>query len=167
MPLLSPLAQGTLLETICPAGVEIAICPVSGGVWLERGEYDKFDSHPGPCLPGIASIPYDQAFDTDTASLRVSPLHPDTVMERHVFGPRRPIEVDVCPRSGGIWIDRPELCRICTYYPDENDITELAGALAHELVASGDASGHEEHARRLANLFRWLCPERLAETGTD
>lgn len=41
MPLLTSPIDGTPMRQINRYGVEIDVCPVSGGIWLDKGELEK------------------------------------------------------------------------------------------------------------------------------
>ena len=83
--------------------VELDYCPSCAGCWLDQGELELLLDLPAQALDlsAITAAP---------RSKRRCP-HCRKKLLREDF-PHTDIEVDICPRDGGIWLDRGELVAI-------------------------------------------------------
>ncbi len=86
-------------------GIEIDICPLTKGIWLDLGELRA--------LTGLAAdLPYfAEAVASATDTIWPSPVAPCTLREIR-FHPEHQVVIDYCPVSGGIWLDRGELDKL-------------------------------------------------------
>jgi Zn-finger nucleic acid-binding protein len=87
------------------AGVEVDICPLTKGIWLDLGELRT--------LTGLeADLPYfKEAVAASVETLWPSPSAPCKLREIR-FHPKYDVVVDYCPMSGGVWLDRGELDKL-------------------------------------------------------
>ena len=90
---------------ILDEGIEIDICPITKGIWLDLGELRE--------LTGLAAdLPYFQdAVANATETIWPSPVANCTLREI-IFHPRHEVVIDYCPVSGGIWLDKGELDKL-------------------------------------------------------
>ena len=94
-------------------GVDTDVCERCGGLWLDRNELARFD--PPDVAFGDALVAHLQQFPASLMdhSLRLRcPHHDDVVMARRPYSSRVRVELDQCPRCGGIWLDTDELALI-------------------------------------------------------
>lgn len=86
-------------------GVEIDICPVTKGLWLDLGEL--------AVLTGLeVDLPYfHQAVASSRETLWPSPSAPCKLREMR-FDPSHEVVIDYCPQSGGVWLDAGELDKL-------------------------------------------------------
>lgn len=86
-------------------GVDIDVCPLTGGVWLELGELASLTSLSND-LPYFAA-----AVATSRETIWPSPSAPCMLREIK-FHPDFDIVLDYCPVSGGLWLDAGELKKV-------------------------------------------------------
>ena len=101
----SPVFDDVDLEIREIAGVRVAFCPKSGGVFLRAGELNKIARrHEG-------DLEYSTVEELEACppSERRCPACPDTVMRRARFLTYSEILVDYCPKCGGMWLEKGEL----------------------------------------------------------
>ena len=86
-------------------GIEIDICPLTKGIWLDLGELRV--------LTGLeADLPYfKEAVAASTETIWPSPVAHCNLREIR-FHPSYQVVIDYCPVSGGIWLDRGELDKL-------------------------------------------------------
>lgn len=163
--MISPATGTHTLVEIEVAGVKLDVCPATGGIWFDRFEMDRFDeAH--EAQETLLNLPYDPSIVVDTQARRRSPKAPSVVMMRQGFGANREIEIDVCPATGGIWLDRGELQRIHSLYPTAADRKKAAQQLAATVMAEKIAAKREEERedpvhsglQAFARALRWLSP---------
>lgn len=86
-------------------GIEIDICPITKGIWLDLGELRV--------LTGLeADLPYfKEAVQYSKETIWPSPVASCTLREI-CFHPSYQVVIDYCPHSGGIWLDKGELDKL-------------------------------------------------------
>lgn len=65
MPLLTSPIDGSPMKQISRYGIEIDVCPTTGGIWLDRGELEKLMSLLKEEAINDHSGPYRHGFDDD------------------------------------------------------------------------------------------------------
>jgi Zn-finger nucleic acid-binding protein len=85
-------------------GVEVDRCGRCGGIWLDRGEIYYFTLCPRELEQAIDAA-MEQARETE----KRSPLS-GTRLQEITLAPR--LQVDVCPTTGGMWLQRGEPARV-------------------------------------------------------
>lgn len=117
--------------------VKIDVSTGCGGIWFDNFELKKFDEPleaAGEQLIAESQKYFDDSIDT---SPRLnSPRHPDVMMQRHYFSFKRAVEIDVCPQSGGVWLDPGELQALRSLFASE---AEKERATEREIEALFDA----------------------------
>ncbi|MHC4109379.1 MAG: zf-TFIIB domain-containing protein [Planctomycetota bacterium] len=94
-------------------------------------------------------------------------------MMRHFFSVKREVAVDECPACAGMWLACGELGAIRWQYDSEEKRTQAAEAYFQDVfggeLASMRAESQEklERARRIARVFRFLCPSRYIPGKQD
>jgi Zn-finger nucleic acid-binding protein len=86
-------------------GIEIDICPITKGIWLDLGELSA--------LTGLeADLPYFREAMADSRdTIWPSPVANCRLREIR-FHPQFDVVIDYCPLSGGVWLDAGELDKI-------------------------------------------------------
>lgn len=124
--LLSPVfasEKKVYLQPVSVSGVEIDICPQSGGIWFDRFELDKFDEAHEDISELMKMIPQNPKAPEITSNRR-SPRHPEAIMQQQPYGPKGAqgvLTIDTCPVCAGIWIDYQELQKMRDLYPTAAD----------------------------------------------
>lgn len=128
-----PAEKKVYLETHKIKGVELEICPASGGIWFDRFEIKKFDeSH--ECLKEILAVLPKNPKPAEVLHGRRSPKHPEAIMQQYPYGPKGAkgiLTIDSCPISAGIWLDFNELQKIHELYPTEAEMKNLTEAFVN------------------------------------
>lgn len=122
-----PSEKKVYLEPHKVNGIEIDICPQSGGIWLDRFELKKFDEANEPLDEVLALLPKNPK-PAEVTIARRSPKHPQAVMQQQPYGPKGAngvLTVDICPICAGIWLDYNELQKIRELYPTEAEKNKL------------------------------------------
>jgi Zn-finger nucleic acid-binding protein len=103
--LISPKAGIPMTPFMLDEGVEIDICPITKGIWLDLGELRV--------LTGLeADLPFfAEAVAQSIETVWPSPVAPCRLREIS-FHPDYRVLIDYCPQSGGIWLDRGELDKL-------------------------------------------------------
>lgn len=117
-----PLEASINLQRVKISGVEIHICPVSGGLWFERFEIQKFDEGHDNLTNLLQLIPKKPTYP-EILKDRRSPRHPRVIMEQQAYGPRGTegvLTIDRCPVSAGLWLDLYEIQKIRELYPSDD-----------------------------------------------
>ncbi len=162
---------------ICPAcstrlteekvgDVVVDVCKLGcGGIWFDNWELDKLDEpheHAGEMLLDVEVAP---GIVVDHSKRRQCPRCNGVTMMRHFFSVKREVVVvDECAACAGIWLDVGELKRIRSQYNTEEERERAAREYFDEVFGEELArireEGHEslEKARRIANIFRFVCP---------
>ncbi len=72
--------------------------------------------------------------------LLTSPIDGSPMRQIHRYG----IEIDVCPTSGGIWLDKGELEKILNLISEDSEAVRQASPIPH---ARHSSDGHEGYRR--------------------
>ncbi len=129
-----PAEKSIYLEKKSIHGVEIDICPLSGGIWFDRFELKKFDEANEP-LDSILSVLPKFPKEPEIINRRRSPKHPEAIMQQRPYGPKGMngiLTVDLCPMCAGTWLDYKELQKIRELYPTEAEMKQLSQKLVDD-----------------------------------
>lgn len=128
-----PIEKNIFLQSQSVNGIEIDVCPLSGGIWFDRFELKKFDEAHEPLISLLALLPKNPKAPEILKSRR-SPKNPEAIMQQHPYGPKGAngaLIVDTCPVSAGIWLDYNELQKIRELYPTEAEMKKLSEELVN------------------------------------
>jgi Zn-finger nucleic acid-binding protein len=108
--------------------VEIDYCPSCAGCWLDQGELEL--------LLDISdeTIDFSDLTSAPRSKRRCPRCRKKLLRENY---PQTEIEVDICPRDGGIWLDRGELVAIAQTHGD-NPATQRLKKFFGTLFNKGD-----------------------------
>jgi Zn-finger nucleic acid-binding protein len=158
---------GTPLKEVEIGGVKVDLSEGCGGVWFDSRELAKFDEAHETAGDELAVLmeQYRNADVDHTARIR-SPRHPEVVMMRRFYSPARNIEIDECPKSGGIWLDPGELSRLRELFPSDADRRNAVLSFVSEVLSDSgmnrvpeavDADTEPANSpSRLGALLRWI-----------
>ena len=106
-----PIDAVTLVPRRLESEVDVVICPVCSGVWLERGELEALQAAHAHDRPGDDPESVRAAFEMARRELEPPGACPvcAATMARHEYGYASQILVDRCPRGHGLWLDAGEL----------------------------------------------------------
>ncbi len=100
-PLLEKGAGGMTLD-ICYGGC--------GGIWFDATELERITPRAATTLHSIWQAP--PAKNLKGNEPRLCPRCPEQVLEKKWFSDLKQVEIDQCPKCGGIWLDAGEFSRI-------------------------------------------------------
>ena len=166
---------GTELKEVEIEGIKVDISEACGGVWFDNFELKHFDEVHESAGEKLIDLMSQYKTDYIDLSQRLnSPRHPEVVMKRRFFSPKRQIEIDECPQCGGIWLDAGELTKIRDLFPTEGDRKKAGKEFLDEVFENSEFKGmlkdskeDKQKARRIANIFRWLCPSHYIPGKQD
>jgi len=158
-------ACGTAMTEVEVAGVKIDACKGGcGGLWFDRFELTKVEKAGKSAGESLLDIDKSAAKAADPNQRRNCPRDPSIVMTRHFSSVKRAIMVDECGKCGGIFLDAGELAGIEAEYPSDDARHKATEAYYSEVFDSqlskalNDDKAKAERARRVAHLFRFICP---------
>jgi Zn-finger nucleic acid-binding protein len=146
-------------------GVTVEVCHRGcGGIWFDNFELEKVDEAHEAAGEALLDIPCGAPHERDAGRALECPRCSGQSMMRHFFSVKRQVQVDVCPECGGTWLDFGELAEIREQFGSESARRKAAEQMFDDLF-SGDlaelrseSSEGRVKARRLARIFRFLCP---------
>jgi len=164
----SPVAPGVQMREIEVNGIKLDVCPVSGGIWFDNYELEKFDEEHEPLGEEIESIRPQPGYRRNPLLKLKSPRRPDVTMLTRVYSYKGQVEIDECPATGGIWLDFGELQKIRELYPDADERERMADEVVARLLESDPEVQREkaelqelqQRAQRVSNLFRFFGRKR-------
>lgn len=95
---------------------EIDYCYACHGIWLDQGELELLFQQPEKKLD-LSAV---NAF---TKSKRRCPRCRKKMIKGNF--PETPVEVDICRRDGGIWLDQGEILKIASEYCEEQTFKNI------------------------------------------
>jgi Zn-finger nucleic acid-binding protein len=153
---LQPKEVGDITVDVCDGGC--------GGIWFDCHELEKVDEQQEVAGEALLGITRQTSEPRSDPALRRCPKCPDQHLFRHFHSVRRQVEVDDCPRCGGVWLDVGELAAIRAQFPTDEErrraaegyFDEVFGRQLDEIHA--ESARGEQRARRISNALRFICP---------
>jgi Zn-finger nucleic acid-binding protein len=145
-----PKSDHVFMNTITVSGVEIDICPLSGGIWFDRFELDNFDEAHEDISKIMSALP-EKVTPPKIMTERHCPRHPEITMMSQPFGPKGVngvLQVDICGKCAGIWLDYSEINKIRELYPTAELKKKLSEAFVND-VFKNNAGIQEAVAHRI------------------
>lgn len=106
-----PIDSVALVPRRLESDVNVELCPVCSGVWLEQGELEALQA--AHAHDHLGDEPESVRASFEMARRELEPPGPCPVcaeaMVRHEYGFASQILVDTCPRGHGLWLDAGEL----------------------------------------------------------
>jgi Zn-finger nucleic acid-binding protein len=92
------------------SGMTLDICYGGcGGIWFDATELERVSAQSATALHSIWSVPVSNVKRTEP---RMCPRCPDQILARKWFSDSQKVEIDQCPRCGGIWLDAGEFSQV-------------------------------------------------------
>lgn len=166
---------GTELKEVEIDGVKVDISEACGGVWFDNYELKKFDEVHESAGEKLAELMKKYKSDTIDLNKRLnSPRHPEVVMMRRYYSSKRQIQIDECPRCGGIWLDAGELTQLRELFPTEQERIDAGKKFIEEVYQElqlddkiKESGAKAQKAQKFASIFRWLCPSNYIPGKQD
>ena len=80
-----------------------------GGIWFDAAELERVSARAATTLHTIWQVP---SAKVTLAEPRMCPRCADQALERKWFSDAKQVEIDQCPKCGGVWLDAGEFTRI-------------------------------------------------------
>ena len=141
---------GKALKSVSINGVMVELSMGCGGVWFDQFELQKFDEIHEEA--GSVLVKHMKEFHvplTDPAARLKCPRDTDVVMMRRYYSPKRQIEIDECPRCGGIWLDAEELSGIRELFPTQQHLDEAGKEFVEKVMNSPEVKAYEHESQQL------------------
>jgi len=158
-------ACGTAMTEMAVGDVKIDACQGGcGGLWFDRLELAKVEKAGQSAGASLLEIDKSATRKVDPDQRRHCPRDPQMVMTRHFSSVKRSILVDECPKCAGIFLDAGELAGIEAEYQSDAERHQATEAYYGELFDAklsqtlNQDRAKTERARRVAQLFRFICP---------
>ena len=156
-------ACGNALQKMIIGEVSVDVCRGGcGGIWFDNHELRKFDEPHDAAGEALLDIEKNENVHVDFRKKRKCPKCDNLVMMRHFSSVKRQVEIDECPRCGGVWLDYGELGTIRSLYPSHEEREKAAEEYFREVLGpdlTGRASsGGLATSGRIARVFRFLSP---------
>jgi len=76
-----------------------------GGIWFDANELERVDGRAATSLHTVWTAPHKKVELTEP---RPCPRCPEQILDRRWFSAAKKVEIDQCPKCGGIWLDAGE-----------------------------------------------------------
>lgn len=163
------------LTEVKVADINVDICKGGcGGIWFDNFEFKKFDEPHESAGCALLNIEKNEKIKVDPKKRRNCPRCTGSViMMRHFESVKKRIEVDECPKCGGLWLDSGELAVIRDLYNTESEKSKAAEACLTEVFGGelermkNESEAKLKSARKIANALRFLCPSYYIKGKQD
>lgn len=81
-----------------------------GGIWFDAHELERVNARAATSLHTIWQAPLRHA--VNVTEPRMCPRCPQQALDRKWFSDLKKVEIDQCPKCGGIWLDAGEFSRV-------------------------------------------------------
>ena len=146
-------------------GITVDVCEGGcGGLWFDRFELQKVDDSKETAGEALLEVERDPHIEVNANRQRLCPSCGNQPMLRHFHSVKRQVMLDECPRCGGFWLDAGELGQMRRLFASEDEQRQAAREAFAEIfdeqlaIMSAESEEQRLKARRIAHLFRFLCP---------
>ncbi len=80
-----------------------------GGIWFDATELQRVTAKAAATLHSIWQVPVSSV---KLSEPRMCPRHPEQILDRKWFSDQKRVEIDQCPKCGGVWLDAGEFSQI-------------------------------------------------------
>ena len=161
------------LKEVTVGDVTVDVCEGGcGGIWFDNFELKKFDEQHESAGQELLDIERDESIVVDHTKRLKCPKC-GIIMMRHFFSVKRKVEVNECPGCAGFWLDTGELSRIRSLFNTEEEREKAADQYFTEVFgkklagAEAESEAELEKARKVANIFRFICPSNYIPGKQD
>jgi len=83
-----------------------------GGIWFDATELERVSARAAAALHTVWQPTHRNVRATDPDAPRACPRCPDQPLDRKWFSDAQQVEIDQCPKCGGLWLDDGEFTSI-------------------------------------------------------
>lgn len=132
--------------------LEVDISPGCGGIWFDQFELPKVTHKHQELGELLVEHLREHANPfVDTAPRLNCPRDTDVVMMRRYFSPKQQIEIDECPKCGGIWLDAEELEKIRDLFPNSTDRARATEEFVDSVMNSPEVQAYKRETGELGS----------------
>lgn len=157
-------AETTTMEN---KGVAVDVCFEScGGIWFDWLELKKMDMAHEADPEFLKKLSQSKTRHLDLAARVTCPKCRDIIMMRRFSSVKRNVEMDECPKCGGMWLDAGELTHIQNEFKSDEDAKKATEKFIADVFKSvQDADRHSPDENRLVlekkdRALRFITPFR-------
>lgn len=137
--------------------LEVDVSPGCGGIWFDRFELSKVKhKHQELGELIVEQLRKHAKPFLDTAPRLRCPRDTDVVMMRRYFSPKRQIEIDECPKCGGIWLDAGELEGIRDLFGSSTDRAQATEEFVASVMSSPEVQAYERESDNLRSKLQGI-----------
>ncbi len=121
-----PYHKSELEKSVYEEEVEIDSCPTCKGIWLDPGELEQIQRSTENDYSSLlgksknsAAMEYNRKRQLEEAPINCPGCA--TPMSKKEHGLHSKIVVDLCPKCGGIWLDKGELQALEIFYEEHKE----------------------------------------------
>lgn len=147
------------------SSIKVDVCYDScGGIWFDWLELKKMDENHEVDPQFIETLARSSQKNLDLAQRINCPVCENQPMVRRFSSVKRKVEVDECPKCGGMWLDAGELTHLHSEFKTDADRQKAVEAYINDTfsqaMAIEKAKGQEalDTAKKFATALRFICP---------
>ncbi len=95
------------MRTVQFLGVDLDVCPTTGGIWFDEGEFGRMRRAINQ-LPQLEGLAQPEVENQSHRGVRMCP-NCGTALDSYRFLYSSPVELDGCGRCNGMWVDDGEI----------------------------------------------------------
>ena len=153
------------LQKMTVSDITVDVCRNGcGGIWFDNFELQKMDEKHEAAGESLLDIKIDPSVSVDESKTRMCPICENQKMIKHFRSVNKQIEIDECPKCGGVWLDQGELRQIREQFEDDEARHQAAKEFFTNEFGDKLAKMREEseeslrRATKFARTFRFFCP---------
>ncbi len=117
--------------------VVVDVCSTGcGGIWFDWQELRKMDESHEADPQFLAQLPKNLTKKIDSKQRLHCPDCKDIIMMRRFESIKKQVEVDECPKCGGMWLDSGELLVIQTQFKNETEKRAATDKMINDMFAN-------------------------------
>ncbi len=158
-------ACGNIMEQMDAGDITVDVCKGGcGGIWFDQLKLKKVYESNKSAGERLLEIDRNDNIKIDHSKRRNCPKCVDMIMMRHFFSVKKEVEVDECPKCGGIWLDYGKLGKIQKQFNSEEEKKKAAEAYFSDIFSKEltimrvKSEAQAERANNIARIFRFICP---------
>ncbi len=139
---LSEKVVDDLVVNVCDGGC--------GGIWFDDSDLDDVDDQDELAGDMLVDIKQDLSISVDRSCKRACPCCDGVTMQQRQYSPRHLVDIDECPRCGGIWLDAGELDAIRKMFESSGERVKVDVAMSEVMASRVSLATAEEAAKTRA-----------------
>ncbi len=144
-----------------------------GGIWFDPYEFKKMDEVHESDESFLAQLSESRNKLIGLSDKIDCPKCDSQPFYRRFFSVAKNVEMDECPKCGGVWLDAGELTQIYKTFPTEEERKKAAKEIFDDMFGEDlqnlkqESQENLQRNRRIARAFRFLCPSYYIPGNQD